>query len=61
MATKKTAEEATLEDIEARLESVEDRVADIEADSAKESDALAKRLEKVEKLANDLLISIRMG
>lgn len=61
MATKKTAEEATLEDIEARLESLEDRVADIEADGAKESDTLAKRLEKVEKLANDLLISIRMG
>lgn len=61
MATKKTAEEATLEDIEARLESLEDRVADIEADSAKESGALAKRLEKVEQLAQDLLTSIRMG
>lgn len=56
MATKKTTEETTIEDSKgstktiAKAESIESRVADIE-----------KRLEKVEKLANDLLISIRMG
>lgn len=61
MATKKTTEEVSLGDIEARLESIEGRVADIETDSGKESKEIVSRLEKVEKIAQDLINTIRMG
>ena len=61
MATKKTTQEVTLEDIETQLERLEDRVNDLEADNGQESAEISKRLEKVEKLAQELLNSIRMG
>ena len=61
MATKKTTQEVTLEDVQAQLERLEDRVSDIEADNGQESAEISKRLEKVEKLAQELLNSIRMG
>ena len=61
MATKKTTQEVTLEDLQAQLERLEDRVNDLEADNGQESAEISKRLEKVEKLAQELLNSIRMG
>lgn len=61
MATKKTTQEVTLEDLQTQLERLEDRVSDLEADNGQESAEISKRLEKVEKLAQELLNSIRMG
>ena len=61
MATKKTTQEVTLEDLQTQLERLEDRISDLEADNGQESAEISKRLEKVEKLAQELLNSIRMG
>ena len=61
MALKRTEKETTLEELQAQIERLEDRVSDLEADAATESSEMAERLEKVEQLSQDLLNTIRMG